>query len=305
MPDSNSRSRKSGSGQGPTLPTTNSRRPVEEAGRRNTLDETKPPREWRSGRQERPGPGSSTHPGRTPQVARRVPSSTPDPPAGSSLADTPTSAGDLRHPAEHERLPSADRLPAPSVEAPAAAPGLPERYGEDRMVILVRDPYWAYVWWELTDARLDGARQELREPGQVVLRFYDVSLIDWDGSNHHETFDIDVTDTAGNWYVELAKPGASFCAELGLRATDGRFVPMVRSNTVTLPRDSLSPVVDEEWMVLDEEYRKLFDLSGGGSIGLGSGEILRALEERLRHELASGGVSSFGVSSLAARRTPS
>jgi hypothetical protein len=87
-------------------------------------------------------------------------------------------------------------------------------------------------------------------------------------------------------------------AELGLRAHDGRFLALIRSNFVTLPRDSMSSVVDEEWMVVEADYRVLFQLAGGGSIGLGSGEIQRMLEQRLRSELASGGAASFGVSSF-------
>jgi hypothetical protein len=109
---------------------------------------------------------------------------------------------------------------------------------------------------------------------------------------------------AGNWYVEFGKPGASFVAEIGLRGMMGRFVALVRSNTVDLPRDSMSSHVDEQWLISEERYQRMFELSGGAEIGLGSAEILRALEERLRRELAEAGVSSFGISSLASRREP-
>ena len=201
---------------------------------------------------------------------------------------------------------SADAAPERSVEftPPAAAPATtPEpdwrpRYGVDRLVLLVRDPYWTYAWWEVTAGNVERVQREVGTAATMVLRFYDVSAIDWDGRNHHDTFDLEVQDSAGNWYVELGRPGASWVAELGMRAPDGRFVPLVRSNFVTLPRDGMSAVVDEEWMVLEEEYRKLFELAGGEAIGLGSAEILRWLEERLRRELLGAGISSFGVSSL-------
>jgi hypothetical protein len=185
--------------------------------------------------------------------------------------------------------------PAPHFEAP---PDLPGRYGIDRFVILVRDPYWVYAWWELTEATLAAGRADAGGDALLVLRMYDVSAIDWDGTNHHAHFDIEISDLTGNWYIELGKPGASFVAEIGLRRPDGRFLALLRSNFVTLPRDSVSPVLDEEWMVVEEDFRRLFELAGGGSIGLGSGEIQRMLEQRLRAELASGGVGSFGVSSF-------
>jgi len=181
-------------------------------------------------------------------------------------------------------------------------PPLPQQYGADRLVLLVRDPHWSYAWWELTEPALDSARQSLQERGQLVLRFYDVSAIEWNGNNHHSSFDIELQEQAGNWYVEIARPGADFVAEVGLRGRDGRFIPLARSNVVAMPRDSMSPITDENWMIVEEEYRRMFELSGGRSIGLGSGEILRALEERQRRELSVGGVSSFGISSLASRR---
>ena len=256
---------------------------VRDTGERAPLDETKPPRQWRVSRV----PESRSVP--APRVVKYVAAEEAAPPAGSAAP-----AGEA----------VAASLPP---QAPAAAPvatpptDLPVRYGVDRLVILVRDPWWVYAWWELTDVNLTGGRDALGTHGDLVLRMYDVSAIDWDGANHHSHFDIEIGDLAGNWYIEVGKPGASYVAEIGLRAADGRFLALLRSNFVTLPRDGMSPVVDEEWMVVEEDYRVLFELAGGGSIGLGSGEIQKLLEQRLRAELASGGVGSFGISSVSAR----
>jgi hypothetical protein len=264
-------------GKSPVLP----EEPMPDApSRRQTLDRSKPPREWRQA--PRPTPTAR----RTPEAAVPVPG--------------PLDLGKL----EPER-PASSRLEdvaAPPPESRPAPTTLPTTYGADRLALLVRDPHWSYAWWELTEERLAGARQSLGEKGTLVLRFYDISLIEWDGANHHEFFDIEVQDVAGNWYVELGKPGASFVAEIGLRGMQGRFVALVRSNPVCLPRDSMSSQVDENWLILEEQYQRMFELSGGSQIGLGSAEILRALEERLRRELAAAGVSSFGISSLASRR---
>jgi len=252
-------------------------------GDRAPLDETKPPRQWRVSRP----PAERAVP--APRVVKHVAAEEAAPPAGSSVPAGETVAASLP--------------PQAAAPEPAAMPpfDLPVRYGVDRLVILVRDPWWVYAWWELTDGNLSEGRRVLGSHGDLVLRMYDVSAIEWNGSNHHSHFDIEIGDLAGNWYIEIGRPGASYVAEIGLRAPDGRFVALLRSNFVTLPRDGMSPVVDEEWMVVEEDYRVLFELAGGGSIGLGSGEIQRLLEQRLRAELASGGVGSFGISSVAAR----
>jgi len=245
------------------------------------IGERKPPRIWRSSRNEAAGAAT------TPRVAQQVMAEESSPPAGSALP--------------HVQVAPASVQPAP--QAPQAIPSdggneLPGRYGVDRLVVLVRDPYWVYAWWELTDTTLQGGRVEVGGAADLVLRMYDISAIEWDGANHHAHFDIEIADQAGNWYIELGKPGGSFVGEIGLRTGDGRFLALLRSNYVTLPRDSMSPVVDEEWMVVEEDYRMLFELAGGGSIGLGSGEFQRMLEQRLRSELSSGGVGSFGISSF-------
>ncbi len=256
---------------------------VSSPGERAPLDETKPPRRWRVSRE----PVGRAVP--APRVVKHVAAEAAGPPAGSAAP-------------EAQAVPASLPAQAPVAE-PAAPPSLdlPARYGVDRLVVLVRDPWWVYAWWELTDANLHEGRRALGSPSELVLRMYDVSAIDWDGVNHHSHFDIGIDDQTGNWYIEIGKPGSSYVAEIGLRAPDGRFVALLRSNFVTLPRDGMSPVVDEEWMVVEEDYRVLFELAGGGSIGLGSGEIQRLLEQRLRAELASGGVGSFGISSVTAR----
>jgi hypothetical protein len=252
---------------------------------RAPVGETKRPREWRSSRnvEER-----SVLP---PRVVKAMPARDAEPAAGSvpSLFETPGS------PPAATVAPAFAPLPSP--------PDLPASYGVDRLVVLVRDPYWTYAWWELTEGNLADGRSAMGPDAALVLRVYDISTIVWDGTNHHSHFDVAVEDLGGSWYLELAKPGASFLAELGLRALDGRFLALVRSNVVTLPRDTVSDVVDEEWMVVGEEQRVLFELAGGGSLGLGSGDIPRLLEQRLRSEMASG-LSSRGASSPAFPPTP-
>ncbi len=251
---------------------------------------TKAPREWRSSRnvEERSVPA--------PRVVKAMPARDAEPAAGSVPSVFAAPGSPAPAPAAAHVAPAVGPLPSP--------PDLPALYGVDRLVLLVRDPYWTYAWWELTDGNLADGRRAMGGDAALVLRVYDISAILWDGTNHHSHFDIAVEDLAGSWYLELAKPGASFLAELGLRAPDGRFLALVRSNVVTLPRDTVSDVVDEEWMVVGEEQRVLFELAGGGSLGLGSGDIPRLLEQRLRSEMASGLSSSRGASSPAFPPTP-
>ncbi len=80
-----------------------------------------------------------------------------------------------------------------------------------------------------------------------VLRFYEVTYIDWNGFNHHSTFDVGIDRWGRSWYVLLWSPEKSYLADLGFVTQDGTFVSMARSNTISTPRSSPSPFERPEW----------------------------------------------------------
>lgn len=174
---------------------------------------------------------------------------------------------------------------------------LPSRYGDNKVVLLVRDPYWLHAYWEITDVRKSHIEREAQAGWgdlRKVLRVYDVTDVIFDGTNANKSFDIDLTSDANNWYIHVGEPDRSWCADLGVITSDGRFILIVRSNVVTTPLDRPSDVIDEEWMTLEEEFAKLYGIAGG--FGVSSphmAELKKKLKERLQKELASGAVSSF------------
>jgi hypothetical protein len=132
--------------------------------------------------------------------------------------------------------------------APEAQVELPSRYDEDRVVLLIRDPNWCFVWWEV--APISRARQGSAGLQPPLLRFYDVTGIDWDGHNHRDSFDVHVRDDLGSWYVEIRRPGASLVVDLGLRLADGSIVSVARSNRIDMPRSGPSPQIDPVWPLI-------------------------------------------------------
>src|SRR5581483_11371217 len=101
-----------------------------------------------------------------------------------------------------------------------------------------------------------------------ILRLYDVTDIIFNGHNSFRLSDVDVDGLIKGWYFRIPEPDRSYCAELGLKLKDGLFLVFSRSNTIRAPRAGVSLVVDEQWMVADEEWLKIFGLSGGQSGGL-------------------------------------
>jgi hypothetical protein len=157
---------------------------------------------------------------------------------------------------------------------------LPRSYGRDRIVLLPRDPWWVLAYWEVTPTTRINALRTLAaqaEGAREVLRVYDVTFITFTGDNAWLFFDVDVAPGADHWYLNVGRPAASFCVELGLRTGDGRFLPLVRSNVVTTPRSSPSPDTAVRWVELGrgaprevaDEWRgeRIAPLDGGGADG--------------------------------------
>lgn len=145
-----------------------------------------------------------------------------------------------------------------AVYAPAI-PELPEGYGDNRIVLMVRDPEWLFAYWEIRQDAMDSVLNThgiMAHDAKIVLRVYDVTDIVFDGTNAHKYFDIEVTGGARNWYIHVGEPNRSFCVDIGFLTLKGIFLTLSRSNTVRTPRVSVSEIVDERWMSIEELYVK-------------------------------------------------
>ncbi len=176
---------------------------------------------------------------------------------------------------------------------------LPAGYGVDRIVIQVRDSWWLHSYWEVISATWDKLKRELREAffnAKKIIRVYDVSHIVFDGKNAHRFFDIEVGLDTTSWYIDTGSPGRSWCVDIGLLLGDGRFITIARSNVVYTPLAGPSWITDEEWMVPEEMFARLY----GMGFGFGkSSPVGKAWQERMRRALFSGIFSSPGIASAA------
>jgi hypothetical protein len=163
----------------------------------------------------------------------------------------------------------------------------PHSYGENKIVLLVRDPQWVHAYWEITPKKYDEARDFLGGvfgSSREVLRVHDASMEPW------KSFDIDTSYGARNWYINVPESNRTYVVDIGFLAPDGRFFLMARSNAVTTPRSGMSDVIDEEWMTVD--FERIYALSGGFGIGKSSGEIKKLMAKYLLTQKASGWISS-------------
>ena len=177
----------------------------------------------------------------------------------------------------------------PEHKPPMPYDTLPHEYGGERMALMARDPYMAMGYWELPQARLEKEKAWFGWDSKLCIRIYDVTGVAFDGSNASAYFDQEVEERVGSWYFDFGRPTHSFCADLGLMAPNGRFLTLVRSNRVTMPRDGVSDVLDEEWMLVDDEFMKLYGVPGSVHGGLSSPAAREFLRQRRLLEITSPG----------------
>jgi len=138
---------------------------------------------------------------------------------------------------------SADELRRISSEI--SAKGLPA-VEATRLELMEIDPWNVHAYWHIDAADMAAGRARLPEnarDARLVLRFSDVSPRQ-NGTGAYEPFDIEVREDSNNWYVNLWRDAKRYSADIGLRAADGDFVPLARSNEVATPRGGPSPGLD-------------------------------------------------------------
>jgi len=175
---------------------------------------------------------------------------------------------------------------------------LPGGYGKDRIVVMVRDPYWLHSYWELTRNAIQRAEAALGQEwhtARPILRVLDVSSHDTTSTSESTIRDIDIHGGCSNWYIDVQNPPRSYRVDIGYLSRAGRFYVLARSNVVSTPRAGVSDVIDENWADIDaKKADRIYAMSGGFDPAASSLELKQLFEERLRRPLGSPAVTSFG-----------
>ncbi len=118
---------------------------------------------------------------------------------------------------------------------------LPSGYGDSRIVLLPRDPQWAYAYWDIPIEH----KNELRHHGgqQLALRIYDVTDINLDYQSPHSIQEYPIDEMAREWYVPIPVSDRSYAIDIGYRCGDGRWLVLARSASVGIP-----PVYPSDWI---------------------------------------------------------
>ena len=98
---------------------------------------------------------------------------------------------------------------------------LPAGYGKDRIVVMVRDPYWLHAYWEVTRqavARAEAALGQGWHGAKPILRLLDVTTRDTTNASESIVRDIEIHGGCNNWYIDVANPPRSYRIDIGYLA---------------------------------------------------------------------------------------
>ncbi len=134
-----------------------------------------------------------------------------------------------------------DLTPEELADADEGLGDLPSGYGESRIVLLPRDPQWAYAYWDIPIEQ----KNELRSHGgqQLALRIYDVTDISLDHQSPHSIQEYPIDEMAREWYIPIPVSDRTYTIDIGYRCGDGRWLVLARSASVSIP-----PVYPSDWI---------------------------------------------------------
>ena len=172
---------------------------------------------------------------------------------------------------------------------------------KDRVVLLVRDPYWIQAYWEITRATVQRASVAFSDHWhdvQPVIRLFEVT----DQQNTHAVEqpirDIPVHGGVKNWFIDVPEPPKTYRIAIGYLLKDKKFYLIAKSNKVTTPIPNSSETVDNSWTDIAMNHQKFFALSGGYGDNASNVDLREVFEEKLRRPMTTPMFAQISASTL-------
>ncbi len=167
----------------------------------------------------------------------------------------------------------------------------------DRLVLMVRDPYWLQAYWELTPHSVERARVALGQnwhSAKAVLRLVELAPEGTSGAGRRIVRDIEIHGGVNNWYIDVHDPPKRFQVDIGYLAPSGKFLCLARSNAVTTPQACSDGWADRTWDDIARDVDRIYAMSGGNEPSASRSDLRDVLEERLRRPMAGPLIGRLG-----------
>jgi len=168
----------------------------------------------------------------------------------------------------------------------------------DRLVLMVRDPFWLHAFWEVSAKTMERAKVALGHlwyASVPVLRLFRL-FADGTGAPKRQLLrDIPVHGGVNNWYLDVTNPPSTFIVELGYLTKEKKFHSTLSSNIVETPQQQ---VIDElekldgNWKGVADDLGRVFKLSSSEGH---SQDLKEVMEEQLGRPMSPQLLSRYRV----------
>ncbi len=173
---------------------------------------------------------------------------------------------------------------------------------KDRLVLMVRDPYWLHAYWELSRASVDRAQAALGQHwhgSRPVLRLSEVARDGTTTASRRIVRDVQIHGGVNNWYLDVQDPPKSYQVDLGYLASNDKFFSVVRSNVVSTPLVGSGNAFDANWAEVAKDFDRVYAMSGGYLDREPTQELKDVFEEQLGRPMGDPMSTRFGLGAAA------
>lgn len=170
---------------------------------------------------------------------------------------------------------------------------------EDRLILLVRDPFWLHAYWELNTKTIERAKVAMGHfwyTASPVIRLFRLETDHAAQAKRQLVRDVSIHGGVNNWYLDVTDPPSRFQAELGFLSREKKFYSVVSSNIVQTPQRQIVDDLDKldgNWKGVADDLGRIYKLSGGDS---GNSELRQVFEEQLKRPMSAPMLSRYRVS---------
>lgn len=165
----------------------------------------------------------------------------------------------------------------------------------DRLVMIVRDPFWVQAYWEITKISVQRAKIALTNfwhTAKPVLRLLEITSDGNTNSVEQVVQEVEIHSGVSNWYLQLPAQGKVYRMAIGYSVPGYKFHLICKSNQINSP--SATADLDDHWTDITNEAEKFYTLSGGHDPTAVSGELQAVFEEKSRQPMHAPAFERYG-----------
>lgn len=147
----------------------------------------------------------------------------------------------------------------PLVPEQGPVPELPPSYDDTFVGLLLRDPDWAFAYWDVKNSVLTELQEEFGYKG-LILRVFDTAKPHLTPADQNSYFTINLTEGSGSQYINLPEAGRHYMVELRAQILEKETRLLARSRFIHNFVGTELPVFASGKE--GENQKKLLELSG-------------------------------------------